>query len=145
MHLQSKYVALHLLHSVNCRIPSIPFTRPCTVCRIDFVPQMVCIFEGHHIYFRSRFFLLLCFLFTKCRKRTHVGVTLSVQTSELISVVCTVQDASTKNCRKNLIFVYIGPVWPPVYIGPVWFPVLHETRNGALSILTLTNTRRICT
>jgi len=94
-----------------CRIPSIPFTQPCTVCRINFVPHMVCIFGGQHIYFRSRFFfLLLCLLSTKCRKRTYVGVTLSVRTSELITVNCTVQDASTKNCRRNFIFVHIGPV-----------------------------------
>jgi hypothetical protein len=28
----------------------------------------------------------------------------------LITVNCTVQDASTKNCRRNFIFVHIGPV-----------------------------------
>jgi hypothetical protein len=63
-------------------------------------------------------------------------VTLSVHTSELITVKCTVQDGGTKSYGKNLIFVRIGPVWPPV---------LHETRNRALAIVTLTNTRRICT
>ena len=49
-----------------------------------------------------------------------------------------VQGASTKHQKlwgKKLDFFHIGPVLPRI---------LHETRNRAQSILTLTNSRHIC-
>jgi hypothetical protein len=136
---KKEVVVLHLLHSVKCRVPSIPSTQ--TVYRVwnRFRPtDGLCFWRSINLFSHQIFPAAMpSFHWVQktnvCRRHavrpflTHLRwLPLNVQ----------YKMQAPKKLWEELKFVHVGPVWPPVS---------RYTRNRALSILTLTNTRRIRT